>query len=397
MITKIQQSNKQLNFGRAFSSNEQKAYNSLIADAKKALDIRDTTAVIFDFNVPSQTGKNTAIGSTWSENMRNFSKFLSDMTGITSIQLQPQGKISSGNTSPYSGTNFAFGTHIIDLIFLTKPQFASLISTETITDIDKKYPSDKHTREYKTDYMYVLGNNTDNGVYEQVLKSAYHNFYYKIKNSDKDALKLNKEFINFKKENKNWLIKESLFEVLKSKHNCSNFYDWPYEDAHLFSKNIPDEKRLARINELINENKTQIDYENFKQFIAYKQQKNSREYLNSQNIKLYGDCLLGFSDSELWANRDCFKENVFYGGPDPACSDTNGIQTWNLAALDYTKLGECNNSKDITKLGETGKFLYDKYTTFFKRYDGIRMDAAWQFVAPFVYEKKDGQYKQINF
>ena len=38
------------NFGRAFTTEEKKAYVELINDAKDALQIQDTTAIVFDFN-----------------------------------------------------------------------------------------------------------------------------------------------------------------------------------------------------------------------------------------------------------------------------------------------------------------------------------------------------------
>ena len=87
------------NFGRAFTTQEKKAYSALLSDARKELEIKDTSAIVFDFNVPSKVGEDTAIGTTWSDAMKDFISFVKDMTGITSIQLQPQGKIEMGNRS----------------------------------------------------------------------------------------------------------------------------------------------------------------------------------------------------------------------------------------------------------------------------------------------------------
>ena len=106
------------NFGRAFTTNESIAYSKLLNDSRKALNLEDTTAIVFDFNIPSAKGQNTAIGTTWSQSMSPFIKFIKDMTGVTSVQLAPQGKISLGNTSPYSGTNFAFGEHKTSALFV---------------------------------------------------------------------------------------------------------------------------------------------------------------------------------------------------------------------------------------------------------------------------------------
>lgn len=378
---KITQSLYNNNFGRAFTTQEKKAYNALLNDVRDVLDIKDTNAIVFDFNVPSSNGENTAIGTTWSEAMKKFITFVKEMTGITSIQLQPQGKIEEGNTSPYSGTTFAYGSHIIDLSKLTTAEYGSILPPKTVEDMDKNYPFDKVQREYRTDYSYALPEQ------EKALKTAYSNF----KNSN-----LVDEFENFKKQNSSWLEKEALYTALTKHYGTNDYTKWDEFDYNLFDETISENDRNTRIEEIKTQYKDEIDYENFIQFITDKQQKESHQFLNSANIKLYGDCLIGFSQSEMWAHKDCFRKNLFYGGPDPNCSETNGIQTWGLPALDYTKLGECTDDGDLSKLGSVGKLLYEKYSEFFSRYDGIRVDAAWQFVTPFIYQAVNGNYEKIE-
>lgn len=388
-----QLTNVNYNFGRALTTNEKKAYADLVKDAKEELGIKDTTAIVFDFNVPSEKGYNTGIGTTFSDSMAQFIPFLKAMAGITSIQIQPQGKITQTNTSPYSGTNYAYGEHIIDLKKLTTSEYASLLDEKTLTDYDLQYKGDKNIREFRTDYSNLIG---ENGFQSTCLESAYNTFIHKIKQGDIAALKLNFEFENFKFDNQDWLQKDALFEVLSKKYGTYDISKWDELDKNLFDSSYPYEVRQRRIAELEKSEDTQIDIENFKQFIADKQQKESRKMLNSQDVQLYGDCLIGFSQGEMWANKNCFRENMYYGGPDPNCPETNSIQTWGLPALDYTKLGECSSDGDLSKLGEVGKFLYDKYSLFFKRYDGIRMDAAWQFVTPFIYQSVNGTYEEIK-
>lgn len=369
------------NFGRAFTTQEQKAYSALLSDARKELEIKDTSAIVFDFNVPSKVGEDTAIGTTWSDAMKDFISFVKDMTGITSIQLQPQGKIEMGNRSPYSGTTFAYGEHIIDLSKLTTEEYGSILPKKVVTDLDKNYPADKKQRSYRTNYEYVLP------AQEKALKIAFENF----KNSN-----LQDEFASFKDRNDKWLERESLFTALTKHYGTSDYKKWDKIDANLFDEEVPETLRQKRIEQIKSQYSEEIEYENFIQFIADKQQRESHEFLNEENIKLYGDCLIGFSQSEMWAHKDCFRENLYYGGPDPNCPETNGIQTWGLPALDYTKLGECSEDGDLSKLGSTGKLLYDKYEEFFNRYDGIRVDAAWQFVTPFVYQAVNGKYNEVQ-
>ena len=384
------------NFGRAFTTSEKMAYKKLIQNSKKALDIKDTTAVIFDFNMPSIEGENPAIGTTFSDCSKSFIPFLKDITAITSIQLQPQGKITRGNTSPYSGSAFAIGEHIIDLSKLATEKYGNLISYSTIENIDKMYPKDKDIREFRTDYSYVLGDKGTQGIQKDTLKKALKCFKDKIAVNDESALKLQREYNDFIHDNNEWLEKEAIFSALSEHYQSENINTWTESDKKLYSKDTPQNEREKRIKELKEQYNDTVEFEYFTQFIADKQQKESHKYFNSENISLYGDCLIGFSTSEMWGNIDCFKEGLYYGGPDPNCTETNGIQDWGLPALDYNKLGKCNNSDDISELGEVGKLLFNKYKLFFERYDGIRIDAAWQFITPFLYQETEGKVEQAK-
>ena len=385
------------NFGRAFTTQEKKAYVSLIKDAKKEANIQDTTAIVFDFNVPSEKGFNTGIGTTFSDSMQKFTTFVKEMTGITSEQVQPQGAITPSNRSPYSGTNYAYGEHIIDLKKLSTDEYANILDEAVIRAIDSSPHWNKKIGEFSTNYADVLGDGQIKGLQYKTLEKAFKTFRQKCNSADEKALRLKDEFNSFKKDNEDWLKKNALYEVLVAKYVSSDISQWSEIDRNLFDSSIPKSQRDERIKELEEYYQYSIEFSQFKQFIADKQQKESRQALNAQDIKLYGDCLIGFSRSEMWANPNCFRENLYYGGPDPdGCPETNGIQTWGLPALDYTKLGECSENGDLSKLGEVGKFLYDKYSLFFKRYDGIRMDAAWQFVTPFIYQAVNGNYEEFK-
>ena len=165
------------NFGRAFSTKEKADYVRLIQAAKKELDIKDTTAIVFDFNVPSEKGKNIGIGTSFSENMKPFMSFVKDMTGATSIQMQPQGKLEPNNYSPYSGTTFAYGAHIIDLEKLSTSEYASILDKETVLNADNNYQGDKINREYRTDYKYLL---EEERIIPNALAKAFANFKNQI-------------------------------------------------------------------------------------------------------------------------------------------------------------------------------------------------------------------------
>ena len=382
-------SNYNLNFGRAFTTKEKSDYKKLVADCKKELGIKDTTAITFDFNIPSENGKNTGIGSTWSNSMQTFMLFLQDMVGINSIQMQPQGKITEGNKSPYSGTSFALGSHIIALDKLSQKDYGYLLSEDRIKAIDEEYPKDKITREYKTDYNYVLGKN---GVQEVALREAFDNFQVGLKSKKPEVEKLNKEFQKFKKENSKWLQAESEFALLSKHYGTENFLTWNIPDRFLNKGGMNESYyHYNRINELKAIHGDDFEYDAFVQFIADKQQKQTHKFLSKQGVKVYGDCQIGFSKSEIWGNIDAFKPNQYYGCPDDNFKETNCMQTWGLSALNYDKLLD-----DDKNLGPAGKLLLEKFKKFFERYDGVRVDAAWQYITPFVYEEKNGEYIKIE-
>ena len=382
-----------VSFQRAFTTKEKKEYKEAQAQARQELGLNETSAIAFDFNMPSKSGANWGIGTLNSNNSIKFANFLKEMSGLSKIQAGPQSELayhSNGEnfmpvTSPYSGSTFTLGRHTIDLEKLTKASYGNLLHPDYIKWLDDIYPVSKQTRSYKTDYDYVLGWQKD-GVIFNALKLAYENLGNGVKNNNPNALKLDNEFREFKNNMSDEMKKDIYFEILSEKYHKmgkpgTKLGEWSYIDRYLFTSKVSDEDRENRIKEL----DKQTDLLKFSQFIAQKQHNETKDNLNKNGIKLFGDCLVCFSQKEVWANPDCFIEGWFTGGKDPFCSDTNGIQPWNSPALDYSKLGEYDENGEIVSLGKTGELLYKKFKNFMELYDGIRMDAFWQYVSPFIY------------
>ena len=377
---KISKTSYAANFGRAFTAREKEDWKKLRAYAGEVLGIQDTSAVVFDFNMPSKKGYNTGTGTTFSDKAAEFAGFTQDMTGITSIQTGPQGKVQKGNVQPYSGTSFAIGAQVIDPVQLTKSEYLGMLQDEEVRDADRNYKGDKIKREYRADWDYALADGNEDG---SLLHNAYMNYIFGMTIYDDEYCRFDIKFNKFKEENKDWLEKETAFTILSRIYGTDDFNEWPPEYRDLYSEYTSEEERRAALKQLRKENKNDFQYEDYKQYIAYLQQKEAKAKFNSMGIKLNGDCILGFSKSEIWGNKDCFSEYQYYGGPDNNMPE--GIQMWGLQALDYSRLGDC--SGDASGLDIAGKLLYDKFCTFFKRYDGIRVDAAWQFISPFIYEE----------
>lgn len=390
-INKVSYNNP--SFTRAFSTKENIEYKKLEADTRDELGLEETSVIFFDFNAPSERGKNYGIGTLNSPYSAGFVDFLKNISSISKIQAAPQselayysdGKTFAPVTSPYSGSTFTLGRQTISLDKLTSKSYARILDEGYITSLDENYPGSKTEREYKTDYTYALGTNKD-GVIFKSLQIAYNNFLSKLENGDSDAILLNEEYQKFKDNMSLDMKKDIYFEVLSDFYHSqgkkgAETSEWSETDRNLFSSSIDNETREKRLKEL---DKASEIYK-FSQFIAYKQHGETKDELNKKGIKLFGDCLVCFSPKEVWANPSCFLKTWYTGGKDPFCQATKGIQPWGSPALNFSKLGEYDKDGNIVKLGETGELLYRKFKNFMELYDGVRMDAFWQYVSPFIY------------
>ena len=128
---KISAINTTASFGRALTTKEKKEFLKLQNEARKTLNLDKTTATIFDFSVPSSK-KDTGIGTSFSQDAQDLAGLLKVMCGVNSVQLQPQGEISNYVRSPYSGTGFSLGSHIIDLTKLADEEYGKLLTAKDL-------------------------------------------------------------------------------------------------------------------------------------------------------------------------------------------------------------------------------------------------------------------------
>ena len=344
-------------FGRSLSSKEKEEFSALQSQAKQALNLGKTTATIFDFSFPTQK-HDTGIGTSFSYDAQKMAGFLKAMCGINSIQLQPQGEISNFIRSPYSGTSFSLGMHIIDLTKLQSERYGSLLSE---SDINSSYMN----RTKKSDLV-----NYDNVFSADGQKAMLKKAFVEFSKLDSSS-PLKKEFENFKKENKYWLEKDALFDACAQLNKSENVKDWPYEYQNVFATKEGNKKLIENLKKVTDENGINIvDFSEFVQFIADKQQQESKAEFNRQGIEIYGDCQIGFSAKDVSAHKSAFYDNIDFG-----CDIGNNKYTCWSPAIDFGKIKS-----------DAGELLYNKFNLFFKRYNGVRIDAAWQLIKPILCE-----------
>ncbi|HIS88359.1 TPA: 4-alpha-glucanotransferase [Candidatus Avigastranaerophilus faecigallinarum] len=353
-------------FGRALTTKETREFENLQQDARRELGIDKTTATIFDFSVPSLKN-DTGIGTSFSSEAQDLAGLLKVMCGVNSIQLQPQGEISNYVRSPYSGTGFSLGMHIIDLNKLGEDSYGNLLTAE---DLNSSYM----TRVSNHDSV-----NYDNVFAQDGQRAMLKRAFMRFEKMD-EASPLKKEFKNFEEENKYWLERDALYEATAIANGSRDVKTWNYRDQNIFATKDGDQARIAELKQVRDEYGTNVvDFEKFVQFIADRQQKESKANFNKQGISIYGDCQIGFSQKDFWAHKSAFYPNYEFG-----CDIGDGKYSCWSPAINFDKIN-----------GEAGELLYNKFNLFFKRYDGVRIDAAWQLIKPMICEPWQNQGKDV--
>lgn len=113
----------------------------------------------------------------------------------------------------------------------------------------------------------------------------------------------------------------------------------------------------------------------FKQFLAEEHHKKGIENLHQKELKHCGDVAINFTDDEVRAFPNAFKKDYFVGVP-----------TWEIPSLNYDNI--------LDETSDSYKLLKMKFQLAAKRYDMIRVDAAWNYVTPIITPK--GETKILN-
>lgn len=368
-------------FGRRLKEQEKPEYSKAIHDALDYLDVKNLSMIVHGSSFPSDK-RDTAIGSPYSKGADKFVDFLK-LNGFNAVQLGPGGTIDKKDNSPYISKVFAKNELFIDLEPLKTKKYANILSDKTYNELTTQNKGSKDKNYNYTNFNKAFNN------YDKAMHEAYGTFMSKVEAKDKDALKLNKEFNAFKKENKNWVENDGLYKVLVKENGSEDFEKWNETDKNL-PQNLKagDTKAKARHAEIMKKHGKEIDENSFVQFIADKQLKESNQKRKSIGVNYIGDLLVGFNQSDVWANQGAFLKGWKLGCPYGGAG--NGPQTWGIPVLDPKKMFEKDGS-----LGESGKLLKEKIAYSLKNYDNVRIDHALGLVDPYIY-KEDTVVKDSN-
>ena len=329
-------------FKRRLKTSEEADYCAVLKRGKElAGNTGKTILIVPSPSLPQRKETNTGVGNILDKKSLEFFEFAKKYWGINCIQDLPNGRYIPHNRywRLYSGSSMDLGSQLINLEILTK----DIIKPEELNKIVYQNLSQD-----SVNFENVLSPDSET---ENVLKKAYKNLCEADTEYKKNMLK---EIETFSSENKSWIEPKSIFHTLKEYYHTENFRNWSDIDKNLYNPDkVSIEARNKRIAEIIKNNSFDAGYYKFKQYLADKHLRLAKEKLNEKGIELSGDLICGFSLDELWMRPKAF------------LPDTR--MNWGFPALDL-------NSQEGLAL------LKEKAALYAKRYDDIRVDAAWTYV-----------------
>lgn len=347
-------------FGRRLTPEELLEYQATLSEAKeKAGNNGKSVFIVHDACLPQNADGNTGVGNLSSKKSLEFFDFMKKYLGIKSVEILPAGEVAPYQSGKffcaYHSSAFSLSPHQVNLELLTTPEYLSMITQEDIASVVASNTMPK--KEVWANFENVVN---DGSSFDNVLRKAFNSF------KENKGASLHKEFEEYRLANEDWLKPKVLFKELFKVYGHRNWRVWDERDRNLLI-DIDDAKQ-ARINELLANSSEDCEYYCFKQFLADKHLAHSRAELNARELKLIGDCLIAFSQDEVWANQKAFNLDYSVG--------------WGLPALDY---------ETITQEGSPAeKLLKRKVQLFAQRYDSIRFDVSWAYLAPNLRPFKDG-------
>lgn len=343
-----------ISFGKALNSKQMEEYGHVLRSAENILG-KDgkNILIVHDASLPQTI--NTGMGNLGDKKAVEFIELMQKYVGINTVEVLPQTQYQPYDNSyiPYKGSSLSLSPHLISPELLANDEYGNLIDISDVNLLD--YTNSNENKYTKVAYENLLGKNN---TYDTLLSDAHKKF------KKLDANKpIKVEFKEFKKENSKMLEYKTIFQKLAFE-NGFEWEKWSDVDKNLYNSNSPE--MAKRLGELKGKYRDDIDFFAFKQFLANKHLKESKLDLNAKGIELFGDCLMGFSHDEIWANQSAFHPTRTMGDPQ-----------WDIRSIDFDKIHNADGT-----LGDGGKLLQEKFSSFFKKYDGVRFDVGWAYIRP---------------
>ena len=345
----------------------EKKPEAIINDALKVLGKKQLSLIIHGSSFPDVETEDTAYGTYNSNGAKSLIDFISGV--FTSIQLGPNGKLKSCDSSPYTSTIFSGNPLFIDLKQLTTPEWDCILSHDTFNSIVEENPNKNIN---KTAFSYAYRR------HDEALNEAYENFI-----ESKNLKKHQTKFEIYKRNNGVWLDNDALYQALSIEHNNDYWPLWKSEvDKNLCSpKSIEERMEYAkRIKEIETKYAKEIDFYKFCQYVLSCQSEETKKYADKKKIKMIADRQVAFSDRDIWAYKQYFLDGWCLGCP-PDYFSKNG-QAWGFPVMNPEYMFNEDGS-----LGDGGKLMKELFKKMFRENKGgVRIDHIVGLIDPWVYK-----------
>ena len=351
-----------VNFHAALPTAKKADFAATIRSAKKVLGLDNGLSLlkIHSCSMPYIKKFDSGIGKLNSDEAINFIRFMTFYTGANAIKEFPAGQTTKNwghFYCPYLKTAITFGEENINLanIVENKRYYGNILDKDDIKILedDKKNP-------YAINYENELGTDENYPILKP-LRTAFN---------------------NYKQGFSSWRFKED-FEKYKELPLVRDIYPrlaiYPFvheKEKTLFINIENSEKKQKKFEEYKKKYSDEIEFFQFRQFLALREHQEAKEKINANGTGLFGDCLIGFSKQEVWAQPEAFEKE--------ACIGEFG---WGLPALKF---------REILKYGTEANKVFDSKLKFFlENYDGIRFDVGWCYAIAKI-GKQGEEPKNIN-
>jgi len=350
---------------------------SKVKEALKILGIRNFLLGIHDAAFPSLPAEDIGCGSPYSIGAAQFLEFAAEL-GFDGIQFGPQGITTPGNRSPYDGSFFSRNPLSLALFALAGPGW-NLFEAESLASLVD--PKRHDNRPADSDFPDQSS--------QRIAAAACSRFRQMVLDKEPAAsLSIRSSYVRFRRRNAEWLERDALYEVLRQIYGGNSWQHWGGHpqaalDRQLFSPATGYETKVAdRILSLRGRfGKTLEDYYII-QFLLAEQHRQLKRHGRRFDLKLFGDCQIGFSERDAWAARSFLLPGYLMGAP-PSRTNPAG-QPWNYPLLDPRQY-YLDDREASRQAGPAVRFFRSRIDKLFDEFDGLRIDHPHGLICPWVY------------
>ena len=348
-----------------------------VKEALRILGIRNFLLGIHDAAFPSLPEEDVGCGSPYSDGAAQFLQFAADQ-GFDGIQFGPQGITTCANPSPYDGSLFSRNPLSLAPLAFTRSSWNLLGSAELAGFIDQGQSAGRRVKR-------TFAVQANQGLLAEICSR----FRQVVLHGDQPAsTSIRSSYVRFRRRNAEWLERDALYEVLRQNYNGNSWQNWGDSetarlDQQLFSP-LPGSEAAVRMRIRSLHRRCERSVEDYciTQYLLAEQHRQLRSHCSSLDLKMFGDCQVGFSERDSWAAQSFLLSGYLLGAP-PSRTNRAG-QPWNYPVLDPNQY-YLDDGEGSLQPGAAIRFFRARIDKLFEEFDGLRIDHPHGLICPWVY------------